>query len=80
MNNNKELTTTQLIKTARQSVVRLVASQGKDWRTGIPARPNKDDDLILTEAINRLEVLQRRVEALEAFNEDFTTEFDEDDW
>lgn len=67
MNYKKELTTPQLIKTAKSSIKRLTARKS-------------NDELLLTEVVNRLEVLYSRIEAMEAFNEVYTNEFDEEDW
>ena len=47
------LDNTQLAKSAEAWIDRLINSGGKDWSLPVPANPDKDVDLILSEIVNR---------------------------
>lgn len=50
---------------AKNEVVRL-CTPGESWRMSIPANPQRDSDLILMDALNRLSAFEALVDEWEA--------------
>lgn len=53
------LTDLELIASAKDWIQRLINSGGRDWCLPVPANPNKDVDLILSEVVHRFEKISK---------------------
>lgn len=53
----------ELIQVCTQWIQRLIDSGGREWSLNIPARPNSDPDLVLTELVERFKEMLEPVSA-----------------